>query len=353
MIRTFLIPLLAIAGVLLAVMTVVKGSMPQPVPPPIAEPPKAPYSAFVAGSGLVEASTQNIAIGTPIGGVVSAVAVKVGDVVAPGAPLFTIDDRAQRAALASAEANLATAQAQLARLERGTRPELLPPARARLAEAEAQLANLKDQLKKWEAVPDARAISEDDLSQRRFAVRTAETRVEQMRSEVALLEAGAWDADIAVAKAQLRGAAAQADAARVELERLTIRAPSAVKVLQVNVRAGEFAAAGPLAVPLMVVGSVTPLHVRVDVDEHDAWRVQGGAEATAFVRGNKDISAKLSFVRFEPLVVPKRSLTGDSTERVDTRVLQVIYSFDPAGKAIYVGQQVDVYIQEPARKPAA
>lgn len=345
MVRTFVVPLLAIAGVLLAVITVVKGSMPQQVPPPLVEPPKAPYASFVAGSGLVEASTQNIAIGTPVGGVVTAVGVKVGDSVKAGTPLFVIDDRVQKAALATAEANLAATRAQLARLERGTRPEELPPARARLVEAEAQLANMQDQLRKWEAVPDARAVSEDELSQRRFAVRGAEARVSQMRAEVSLLEAGTWEADLAVTRAQVKGAEAQVEAARVEVERLTVRAPVDVKVLQVNVRAGEFASAGTLATPLMVVGGVSPLHVRVDVDEHDAWRVQEGAEATAYVRGNKDISAKLTFVRFEPLVVPKRSLTGDSTERVDTRVLQVIYRFDRKQLPVFVGQQMDVFIE--------
>jgi hypothetical protein len=44
-------------------------------------------------------------------------------------------------------------------------------------------------------------------------------------------------------------------------------------------------------------------------------------------------------------VIPKKSLTGGSTERVDTRVLQVIYQFDPPNRPLYVGQQVDVYIE--------
>ena len=52
-------------------------------------------------------------------------------------------------------------------------------------------------------------------------------------------------------------------------------------------------------------------------------------------------------MRFEPYVVPKLSLTGDSAERVDTRVLQVIYSFDRGELPIYVGQQMDIYIEAP------
>ena len=89
----------------------------------------------------------------------------------------------------------------------------------------------------------------------------------------------------------------------------------------------------------------SPLHVRVDVDEHEAWRVKSNSPAQAFVRGNRDINTALQFVRFEPYVIPKKSLTGESSERVDTRVLQVIYSFDPGNLPVYIGQQMDVFIE--------
>ena len=61
----------------------------------------------------------------------------------------------------------------------------------------------------------------------------------------------------------------------------------------------------------------------------------------------------LSFVRFEPYVLPKRSLTGDTAERVDTRVLQAVYAFAPSDFPAFVGQQVDVFIKAPARAEAA
>ena len=65
------------------------------------------------------------------------------------------------------------------------------------------------------------------------------------------------------------------------------------------------------------------------------------------MKGNKDLSTPLNFVSVEPYVIPKRSLTGDSSERVDTRVLQVIYAFDAKALPVYVGQQMDVYIEAP------
>ena len=86
------------------------------------------------------------------------------------------------------------------------------------------------------------------------------------------------------------------------------------------------------------------MHVRTDVDETDAWRVKAGAPAVAHLRGNSGLTYPLEFVRFEPAVIPKKSLTGDSTERVDTRVLEVIYGFRDAGARVYDKQQMDVFI---------
>ena len=82
------------------------------------------------------------------------------------------------------------------------------------------------------------------------------------------------------------------------------------------------------------------------MDEQNAPRLQPGQTATAYVKGDTTQPIALKFVRIEPYVVPKVSLTGASTERVDTRVLQVIYSFErPKDRAVYVGQQVDLFVK--------
>ena len=74
------------------------------------------------------------------------------------------------------------------------------------------------------------------------------------------------------------------------------------------------------------------------------------SRAEAYVRGNSDLHTTLEFVRVDPYVVPKKSLTGESTERVDTRVLQVLFRFDPRKLPVYVGQQMDVFIEAPPIK---
>jgi hypothetical protein len=105
--------------------------------------------------------------------------------------------------------------------------------------------------------------------------------------------------------------------------------------------------AGVPQTPLLVLGDVETLHVGVDVDENDAWRIDRGASATAYVRRNRNLHTDLKFVKVEPYVVPKRSLTGESTERVDTRVLQVLYRFRRTALPVYVGEQMDVVIEAP------
>src|SRR5207302_1498343 len=116
---------------------------------------------------------------------------------------------------------------------------------------------------------DPKSVSAEQLSQRRFAVKVAQARLDQARADLELLEAGSWSADIAVARAQLEQMKAQANMTRVEIERRTVRAPIAGRILQVNIRLGEFAQAGALSTPLMLMGSVRPLHARIDIDEND------------------------------------------------------------------------------------
>jgi HlyD family secretion protein len=291
----FLLPAVAIIGLALAVSTVIQGNQTTPLVEPMVQSAKVPFASYVAGAGLIEASTENIAIGTPVSGIVAAIYVNWGDRVNAGEPLFKIDDR--------------DLQGQLL------------VATAKVKESEATLAKTRNLLKIAEGLRIGSSISGVDLANRRF--------------------------DVAINEAVLQSAAAQVEQIKIEIERRTIRAPVTGSILQLKTRLGEFAQGGVLATPLVLLGDTKFLHVRVDIDENDAWRVQPGASALAFVRGNPDLNAPLQFARFEPYVVPKISLTGQSAERTDMRVLQVIYSFDPAVLPIYVGQQVDVFIEAP------
>ena len=156
-----------------------------------------------------------------------------------------------------------------------------------------------------------------------------------------LLKAGAWEPDKRTAQAAVALAQAQLDQTKIEIERTWVRAPTDGEVLQVNVRPGEFVGA-QAGSPLVMLGDTGRPYVRIDIDEHDIPRYHRGAPAQAFIRGDAAHEQPLHFVRVEPFVIPKKALTGENTERVDTRVLQVIYAFDSPVTNIYVGQQVDI-----------
>ncbi|MBX7143455.1 MAG: HlyD family efflux transporter periplasmic adaptor subunit [Oligoflexia bacterium] len=345
MIRKYLLPFLALLGFLHAVRVVFAGSQPVVASQPIANPSQSPYPSAIAGAGIVESSSENISIGTMIPGVVAAVNVVAGQRVTKGDALFSIDSREAQAEVEAKQAALSAAEARLAKLRAMPRAEDIPVSEARVREAEANLADAQHQYERWQQVADARAVSADELSRKKYALQMATAKAEAAKAELALLKAGAWKQDLLVAEADAATAKAAAEAARVTLDRHTVRAPIDGEVLQVKVRVGEFAQTGTLIQPLIVLGKVDTMHVRVDIDENDAWRLTPGSPAVANVRGNPKLSTELTYVRIEPLVVPKRSLTGDSTERVDTRVLQILYSFDSSKLPVYTGQLMDVFIK--------
>jgi HlyD family secretion protein len=307
--KRFILPAIGILAAIWAAYSVVRTQPRREATDPLASPPISDFKDTVAAVGLVEASTENIWVGTPLPGVVDKVFVTAGQAVKRGEPLFELDTRQLRADLV-------------------VRQQAVLVAHARARVADARLADLQRQLAFAEQVKDKRAISAEELTRRRSAVDTARAELDEVGAEIAAAES-------------------QSQSVQVDLDRSIVRAPLMAEVLQVKVRVGEFAPAAATANPLILLGRLKPLHVRVDVDENEAWRVREGAHAIGHVRGNADSKVPLQFVRFEPFVVPKRSLTGDSTERVDTRVLQVIYSFDEGALPVYVGQQMDVFIEAP------
>jgi HlyD family secretion protein len=301
---------LAIAGVVAALLLVRKMQQKPEDPGPVSQPARSMYEDKVAATGLVESSRENVKIASPKAALVTKVFVKVGDRVKRGDPLFQLDDREARARLATSKAQLASAQAAL-------------------ASEEVALADWTDQLERYTTLAGDKVATDDELKRRQFARQAAQARV-------------------AAAQAQVGTVRQQSAQAQVDVDVLTVIAPRDGQILQMNVREGEFAPAAAMAGdPLMMLGDVDTLQVRAEVDEQNASLVDSKQPAHASLKGHPEMQMPLRFVRIEPYVVPKRSLTGDSLERVDTRVLQIIFEFERPKFPVFVGQQVDVFIQRP------
>lgn len=308
LLRAF-IPALAVAGLVFALFVAMSTGQPAAINEPTAQPAEAPYESYIAGAGLVEAMSRNIEVATPVSGVVQEIFISVGDHVKAGQPLFRIEG-------ADAEAEIRVKVTAVA------------SAQAKIKETETTLEDYRQQLRNVERL-DSRAVSAEEISKRRTNVVVYTAKLDQ-------------------AAADLDNAQAQLESARISIVRRLVRAPLASEILQVNLRKGEFAAAAVNSTPLVLLGETSRFAVRVDIDENDAWRLRRGEPARAFIRGNSDLFTDLQFAYVEPYVKPKTSLTGASTERVDTRVLQVVYTFDPSSMPAYIGQQVDVFIRAPA-----
>ena len=327
-------------------------------------------SVFIGAIGISEPAGRAHSIAAHTAGVVERILVNVGDRIEPGAPLFTVDTTRTNADIALRRAELDVRRGELESL-RASIPALRAAVSAALAAqssadadrrfAESELADRENLLHIALSVSDPRAISREEVDRRRYAVNQAQARVSTANAAIERARAGVVQADAELARyieaesafdgPELRAAVARIEQAQRTLDRaladlalLTVRSPIAAEVLQVNIRTGEYAPASVPAEGLVVLGAIGVSHLRVEIDEVDIPRFAPGAKAWASPRGAASIRIPLGFVHVEPLVVPKRNLSGRTSELIDTRVMQVVYEFGGGYRSPSVGQQFDVYI---------
>lgn len=333
-----ILPIIAVIGLILAAFYIFAISPDRELAEPDKQPPKATGALAnadrVAGVGLVEPASEIIDIGSALSGLVTDLRVQPGDMVEKGQVLFTVDARALRARAGETRASITEARAAIAE------------ARASIQEARAAENAASRQLALYREIADPAAVSRSEVIRAEGEASTARERRKLAQAR------------LSASQARLKAAQAQASSASTEISRAVVRAPMAGEILAVNIRPGEFLATqgGGGGSPFIQMGQTNPLHVRVDIDENEASRVKLGAEAVVSPRGAADIQVKAEFVRVEPQVVPKRQLTNSAAERVDVRVLQVIYRL-PDDDRFRVGQQIDAFIpardasvQRPAKK---
>ena len=346
--RTLLLPLLAVGAFTFMSWHLAKSNQAMPeLEPPVA-PSRNPYTSTIAGSGLIEPCSENIRVAAIVPGTVAKVHVHVGQKVDAGEVLFQLDDRQRQAELAVQRAAVAEAEANLHRARISPRAEDLPPSAARVAKCQADLSAQKDLWDRTKELVARKVLSQEDYVQRQQAYLAAKAMLSEAEAQDARLRAGTWQEDLAVLEAQLARANSLLHQAEIEIDRLQIRASIQGTVLKVDVRPGEYVGTPP-GQTLLVLGDIERLHVRVDIDEQDLPRFRPGLPGSGYVRGDAHTAIELHFVRVEPYAEPKKSLTNAGNERVDTRVLQVLYAMESPPATVHVGQQLDVFLNSGER----
>lgn len=343
---------LSVLGLAVGVWAVSTADQP-PVNLPLSRPASVnPYEQGVAALGIVAPAGRAVGVVPPESGVVVEVMVNVGDRVKAGDALFRLDARLLEAELLQKQAGVEAARAEIARWHALPRKEDLPPLRAAVAQARAQHEDRKDVLGRVREASQKGSVGERDVAAARFAAEAAAATLARAEGDLQRAEAGGWEPDLVLAHAQLAHRIAEVDALRLLIDRLTVRAPRNGTVLRREIEPGEQATPGG-ASPPMILGDLSGLWVRAQIDEEDIGLVGAVAQAVARTRGAVVVDIPLRLVRIEPYARPKQHLSGSNRERVDTRVIEAVFEMAPGPQTpatpIYPGQAVDVFIESRGR----
>ena len=355
-----LLVVLAVAGILAGLASAYFGGVRGQAPPPLFPPAQNPYTAGIYANGIIESylsNGENINIFPEVAGTITKILVTDGAAVSKGTPLLLMDDSVQKAVVEQQKAQAEAALAMLEELKAQPRKEVLEVSKAQMEAAAASLKTSEDQLNKIRKSfeLDLKSVSRDQLDNADNAVKVAKTNLETARKQYELTKAGAWIYDIQNQQHQYEALMKTYESGKALLAKYTIRAPVDGVVLAVNTSSGSFISTQGAYetytqgyTPVIVMGNSEPYYqVRCYIDEILIPRIPPVSQMKArmFIRGTQT-SIPLQFVRTQPYVTPKIELSNQRTERVDVRVLPVLFRFEPLKDApVYPGQLVDVYLE--------
>lgn len=294
--------------------------------------------------GNVDVREVEMAFRVP--GRIDAIAVEEGEKVARGALLATLDTASIEARTGEAEAAVAQARAQLAKLRSGNRPQEIAQARARVAAAEATARNAQLDFARRQALVEPGAISRDQWAQTVADRDRAAAQLAEARQSLSLAQTGARPEDIAAAEAQLRATEAGRRGAQTDLGDTRLVAKSAGTVITRALEPGAIVQPGETVLTLSLD---RPLRVRAYIAEPDLSRVAPGMKVTVTADGNpKTYRGTIGYIS------PRAEFTPKSVETKDLRtdlVYRLRINVDNPDDALRQGQPVTV--RAPGARPRA
>jgi HlyD family secretion protein len=268
------------------------------------------------------AEADYIKIGPTQQGLLTAVAVARGDQVAAGAPLFSQDDTADRAARDQAARQLVQAEEQLANLEAAGKATEILQAEANLADARATLGRTKADLQRSESLLAHGIVSVQTIDQRRAEFRSAEAKVEAAEAALAQRSTSLGrEGEIKAQRAAVAAARAAVEMAEWRLEQRRVVAPVAGRIADLLARPGETMAAGAPVVSLLPPQNIL---VRFFVPESALSSVHRGDTVALLCDGcPRDLAATIAFVspqaEYTPPVIYSQSSRAKLVYLIEAR----------------------------------
>ncbi|CAL7961080.1 Glycosyl hydrolase family 18 [Gammaproteobacteria bacterium] len=344
--RTRLLFIIAILGLLAGAVSVYVYRVKVKPQPPLAINYN-PYDNGIYATGIVESfqpNGSNVNIYPEVAGKVIKILALDGQNVKQGDVLLAIDDSVQKAIVAKDLAQARAALALLEELKAQPRKEILDVSIAQLKSAQDQLEKLQ---KSYKLNP--KSVSKNDLDNAINAANIAQKQYD-------LVKAGAWIYDIQNQESQYRAAVQAYWSDKALLDKYIIRASADGVVLRMAATVGNYVSPQGVydtytqgMIPIATMGVVEPyLAVRCYVDEILVPRLPKPEllEAQMMIRGETNYAIALEFIRMQPYTIPNIELSNEIIERVDVRVLPIVFKFKkPTDINIFPGQLVDVYLK--------
>jgi HlyD family secretion protein len=295
--------------------------------------------------GRVEPPSGIIKVAAPTIGIVSKVLVKVNDMVFAGEPLILLNDEEIMARYSAAEVQ--AAMRRRLRNEQSVTGKANERRNAEDAVFDAETAVFNAQAAVDRAAIQWRASGAPaaTLTDARSALASAQDELARRQATLRAIDAPLPTPN----EAQTASARGDVAFARVNLEKLKIRAPIDGTVLQLNINPGELAAPSALQ-PLLSIANLATLNVRAELDERDISEIKVGQAATvrAAAFPGKEFAGTVASIA--PLVEPSRLGSRGPNSRADVDAVEVVVKLAQPG-LLTAGMKVDVYFGQD--KPAA
>lgn len=322
---------------LLLILIFFIGSKPEPQATQDVQVESPPFLTYISGSGVIEPASGNIIINSPFNRIIEKVDVSVNDKVKKGAVLFQLYNQDLKDNLKIKQKKYEESLSNLYKLQALPREVDLTIAQEALNKAQA--AFNASVVEYCLAARQARSRAEKCLNLYKYQQAEAEFRAAQAQFEK--VKSGTWEPELRIAQDAVAQAKVDVEAMEAEIERTYVKSPIDGTILQIKIHEGEISDQSKTAV---ILGNVDELNLRVSIDQFNEPRFHPGCPAVAFRQGEVTPEFPLKFIHIEPFMVPKKYLTNELHEKVDTQIFEILYRIEKNDSHLFIGEQMDVYI---------